>query len=118
MINIFGFNKFIINIINKYKNITKIENIHLKDVSDQFKLFEKGIKTLGYKVEFSQKNIKRIADNCSSCKFTIDYNEEIFLIFKNGTVYHTKESEDKYIGVLGYYDEFLKGLKKILKEEL
>jgi hypothetical protein len=118
MKNIFNFKKFISNKLNEYKNASKVEVLPLKSVIDQFKSLEKGINSLGYKVEFSEKDINRVAENHSTCKFIIDGKQKTFLIFKNGTVYLSKENEDGYIGILIYYDEFLKGLKKILKEAL
>jgi hypothetical protein len=118
MEKLYNFKRFISNKLNEYKNATKVEVLPLKDVVEQFKLLEKGLKTLGYTIEFEQKDITREAENFSTCKFTIDGKQKKFLIFKNGTVYLSKENEDGYIGILGFYDEFLKGLKKILKEAL
>lgn len=115
---LYGFKRFISNKLNEYKNTAKVEVLPLKSVVDQFKTLEKGIKSLGYKVDFSQKDIKRVSEKYSICEFTVDDKKNKFLIFKNGTVYLSKETEDGYIGILMYYDDFLKGLKKILKEAL
>jgi hypothetical protein len=118
MEKLFNFKKFISNKLNEYKNVAKIEVSPLKTVVDQFNLLEKGIKSLGYNVEFLQKDIKREAENFLTCTFTIDGKKNKFLIFKNGTTYLSKDSEDEYIGILMYYNEFLKELKKLLKEVL